>query len=458
MYRTIKFCIGYCNSSLVPTLTPSSINVCPGNSVVLTASSGFSSYQFFANNISLGAPQASPVLTTTPTVSPTTYTVTVTNGQGCTGTSTGVAVTVNAHPIPTFTVTPSPVCQGSSVTLTAQQGFGTYQFFANGVALTGVQPSNTLVTTPLTSPTVYTVVVDTATCPGLSAPISVNILPLPTPTLTASATGICKGGTVTLTATAGFATYQFLANGAPLGGPQASNVITDTPQINTTYSVVVTDSNGCMGTSNVVSVTTGTPIIVTLTSSSSATCLGQSVTLTALPAGQGSYQFFANGGPLGPVQTSNTFVTVPTANPTVYTAQIVIAGCASISNPVTVTPGLCSVLSLDYCCSKTVPPHSTTTLFITVKNVGAAPATNVVVTDVFPSCIDLLLAGGPGWTVTQTLHSLQATLPVLGVGQSATLALRVRVNCPRGSINESTATVTSDADPISESIFIKVCN
>jgi hypothetical protein len=63
--------------------------------------------------------------------------------------------------------------------------------------------------------------------------------------VTASASGF------NLTATAGFAAYQWKLNGSAISG---ANAQTYTAVANGTYTVEVTDANGCKGTSNAVNV------------------------------------------------------------------------------------------------------------------------------------------------------------------------------------------------------------
>jgi hypothetical protein len=56
-----------------------------------------------------------------------------------------------------------------------------------------------------------------------------------------------------LSATAGFVAYQWKLNGSAISGANASN--TYTAVANGTYTVEVTDANGCKGISNAVNVT-----------------------------------------------------------------------------------------------------------------------------------------------------------------------------------------------------------
>src|SRR5205823_13781526 len=90
-------------------------------------------------------------------------------------------------------------------------------------------------------------VTDANGCRATSTPVSVTVNPRPsTPVVTASGpTTFCPGGSVTLTAPAGFS--YLWSNGATT---QSTTVSTSN-----NYSVTVTDANGCSATSAATSVT-----------------------------------------------------------------------------------------------------------------------------------------------------------------------------------------------------------
>jgi hypothetical protein len=106
------------NSNPIPTISgPSSI--CSGNSATLDAGSGYSSYLWSNNATS----QTISVNTTG------TFTVTVSNNSGCTGTSSAV-FTVNSNPTPSITG-PSSICSGNTATLDAGSGYSSYSWSNN---------------------------------------------------------------------------------------------------------------------------------------------------------------------------------------------------------------------------------------------------------------------------------------------------------------------------------------
>src|SRR5207247_64985 len=110
-------------------------------------------------------------------------------------------------------------------------------------------------------------------CSATSAATTVTVNPLPTPSVTASGpTTFCAGGSVTLTASSG-ASYLW-STGATT---QSITVVSSG-----SYSVTVTDANGCSATSDGITVSVDplpTPSIAA--SGPTAFCSGGSVTLTA---------------------------------------------------------------------------------------------------------------------------------------------------------------------------------
>jgi hypothetical protein len=230
--------------------------ICPGGSTTLDAGN-FSSYRW-----STGA------TTRTITVSSAaTYSVTVTNASGCKGTDTATT-TFSTKPTPAITGTLS-FCPGGSTTLNAGTGYNSYAW--TGGATTATNTVSTAGT--------YTVTVTNAAgCSG-SASASVSTYTLPTPYITGG-NGICPSGSTTLTANAGYVSYLW-------SSPSAAA----TPSINATatgsYSVTVTDNNGCVGTSatkTLVQYSNPTPTI----SGTLSFCGGASTTLGA-GLGYGSY-------------------------------------------------------------------------------------------------------------------------------------------------------------------------
>jgi gliding motility-associated-like protein len=213
------------------------VGVCVGQSVQLNASGG-TAYSWTPgaglSNAQIPDPLASPAASTT-------YTVLVTDANGCQNTDS-VLVTVN--PLPVITITPaSSVCIGSSIQLNASGGT-TFQWSPAGTL------DNPNSATPNANPTVnttYTVVVTDGNGCVDSATVDITVNPLPVAQAGAD-TLICEGNSVTLTASGGVGfswTPAQSLNNANIASPVA------TPAAPTTYTVTVTDVNGCTDTDDV---------------------------------------------------------------------------------------------------------------------------------------------------------------------------------------------------------------
>lgn len=277
--------------------------ICTGGSTTLTAS-GAGTYAW---SNSLGSNAGIMVSPTTST----SYTVTVTDANGCTDSETAI-VTVNSLPTAAIGGT-TTICSGSSTTLTASgAGVGTY-LWANSLG------GNAGITVSPTSGTTYTVTITDANGCTDSETASVTVNSLPTASIS-GATQICSGSSTTLTASGG-TTYGWSSS---LGTNAAVSV---SPTSNTTYTVTVTDSNGCTDTESF-SLSVDLPAAVI--SGNTMTCVGGNTVLAA--SGGVNYNWSNSLG------TSATVTVTPTGN-TTYTVTVTNANNCTASASVTVTVG-----------------------------------------------------------------------------------------------------------------------
>jgi len=165
------------------------------------------------------------------------------------------------NPIPTApTATNTSRCGPGSVTLTATGGSnGEYRWYTvatGGTAITG-EVNSSYVTPAVTTSTTYFVAINNGSCESVRTPVVATInIPPAIPAITSSITPvgnaltICSTTSLTLTAPAGFASYNW-SNGAT------------TQQISVSasgnYSVTVTDAGGCASPASISLVVTVTP-------------------------------------------------------------------------------------------------------------------------------------------------------------------------------------------------------
>ena len=232
------------------------------------------------------------------------YILTVTNAAGCTADDT-VSVTVNPLPTVTANASATTVCDGSPVTLTGS-GAATYTWtggVSDGVAF---NPSVT---------DTYTVTGTDANGCMDSASIMVTVNPLPAVTASSTASAICAGDSVTVMGS-GAVTYAWT------GG--VTDMVAFAPAATDTYTVTGTDANGCEDTATVMVTVNALPV-VTASSTASAVCAGDSVTLT----GSGAVTYTWTGGVMDsvafvPAATDTYTVTGTDGNGCMDTATVMV--------------------------------------------------------------------------------------------------------------------------------------
>ena len=274
------------NANPVAVITPSGlVNFCAGGSVDLSANSSMSHYSWMGSS--------TDTVQTITVNSSGTFTVHVEDANGCVDNSDPITVTV--YPLPTPVITPdgpTSFCLGGSVHLTASGGT-TYYWPAQ---------NDSNATIMVNSTGTYVVNVwDSHGCPGTTQQnVTVNNPPVATVT-PPGPVNICSGNPAVLTASpsgTGY-TYQWYNSAGQITGATGE---TYTATVNNSYHVVVTDSNGCVGTSNIVVVTLGAGPTVTIQASPTIGCLlntiyigygPQCVTLNAIAsAGAVHYQWY----------------------------------------------------------------------------------------------------------------------------------------------------------------------
>jgi gliding motility-associated-like protein len=308
---------------LLPQPTAPSVtgaSACPGASATISASgAGAGQYRWYLQAFG-GTPVSGEVnasYTTPPLSAEATYYISAHNGT-CESTRTPLTITMLTAPAKPV-VTASGMltfCEGNSVTLTAPAGF-TYNW-SNSLNTAGISVNQT---------GSYSVKVAAANgCESESSDaISVTVFGKPTkPVISYNrSNAFCQGGSITLSAPAGF-TYQWS------GGEQSQSI---TVNASGNYAVTLTDANDCSSEpSDEVTVTVhNNPSVPVITSPNGNQICQNPLTLQA-PAGY-SYNWSTGA-------TSQT-ISVNTAGD--YTVEVIDGnGCSSLSNVFTVIPGSCN--------------------------------------------------------------------------------------------------------------------
>lgn len=233
------------------TASPTSVTICPGDSVQLMANGG-STYTWSPvaglNNTLISNPVAFPAVSTI-------YTVTGANAAGCSNSAT---VLITVHPPVTVSISMSPaaICQSDSVELTVT-GLSQFEWLPGG------QTFSPFITAPGTT-TTYTVTgSDQYGCFGM-ATAEVTVDPVPVVIAAASDSVVCSGTVVILSASGNAGQYAWApGNGSGstyqvtpadtvayvLTGILGNCISTDTIQINVipapTITFTATPEIGC---------------------------------------------------------------------------------------------------------------------------------------------------------------------------------------------------------------------
>ena len=257
------------------------------------------------NGFSLLGTNNNPIIPTSSSADFGDFMVTVTDSNGCTATD---EITINESPQPTADAGQDDmVCAGESIVLTATGG----QFYAwdtgDNTASTTVNPTST---------TTYTVTVTDGI--GCSASDEVEIIVISNTTADAGLDAeICMGETATLMASGGIS-YMWST------GDNSADINVSPPSTET-FTVTVTDSNGCTATDEA-------EVIVNINTTAEAgpneaICIGESITLTA----SGGVSYIWDTGDnnasttVSPVTITTYIVTVTDSNGCIATDEVEIS-------------------------------------------------------------------------------------------------------------------------------------
>ncbi len=227
------------NGKIIPVITTSNgqFTYCVNGNVSLICDFPVSNFQWYRNGVSLLNANNS----TYPASTNGSYTVSIQDANGCSSTSASVSVASTASPNASFVITNQfDVCQDSMTTLTANSGTGfTYQWQRNNINIPGA--TNQVLNT-VNRGTYLVIVINNNGCSKASSAKSIPQVN-PQATITASASSMCPGEIVPLTANSGSGyTYLWFKNNALISGANQQTYAVTVPA---SYGVRVTNSMGC---------------------------------------------------------------------------------------------------------------------------------------------------------------------------------------------------------------------
>ncbi|MBK5284554.1 MAG: SprB repeat-containing protein, partial [Bacteroidia bacterium] len=276
------------NASTPPQLIASgNVSICQGQSTTLSVA-GTSTYTW--------SPPTALSATTGSTVDANPF-VTITYqiiGQDVNGCVDTAYITVTVNPLPFVFTPPAPsICSGATVNVSIS-GADFYHWSPQTGLSNPNGPDSSSVDVTLVSTTTYTVTGFSFEGCSATASITVIVNPNPQPMIVALGdTSFCAGGSVIL--------EPFVSNPGDTYSWNPNGELT--PQINVTqsgtFTLTVTDVNGCVGTSPPVTVTVhANPIAVISPAGPVLICTNNPTTLSASVGPGYLYQWFLNGNPI----------------------------------------------------------------------------------------------------------------------------------------------------------------
>ena len=313
---------------------------CSTTSINLTAQTSGASptYLWYKDGIATG------ITTSTLAVSAAgSYTVEITDA-GCTSNS-AVSKVLS---LPTTSTATTQACQGGSILISANTtGYNspTYQWevstSSSGGTWTNVSTGGTSATYSATVSGSYRVSVKDgiSSVTSISCPVDVTILALPAfSVIPATTASICAGSTTNLTgaSTATGVSYQWKISGTSIAG---ANTITLTTGLGGSYTLQITDANGCQAESTASIVTVNSyPVVSVSASPALVSCAGSPITLTATSTGSPTYQWqLYTGSTWGNVSSSGTSSTYSATATGSYRVVVTSNSCTSNSAATAVT-------------------------------------------------------------------------------------------------------------------------
>ncbi len=257
-----------------------------------------------------------------------TYTLTVTDKNGCTITA---STTITQPPLLTAAASSSPsTCLGSNGSASVTAAGGTPAYTYNWTP--GGQTNATA--TGLSSGTYTVTVTDNNGC---TTTAQTTVTSIGGPSVSASSTPVkCNGGnTGTASATGSGGTLPYTYNWTPSGGTNA----TATGLSAGTYTITLTDKNGCVATAGVT--VTQPPVLTLAVSNTSVKCNGGSTGTASSTATGGTPAYTYNWAPSGGTNANATGLSAGTYTLTVTDKNGCTATAATtITQPATLTDGI----------------------------------------------------------------------------------------------------------------------
>lgn len=311
-----------------PTASGTGASRCGPGTLTLNASSTTSGATFNWYTAAIGgSPIATGASYTTPSIAATTtYYVSAVN-SGCEGDR--VAVTATVNPLPQISGTGASRCGPGTLTLNASSTVSgaTFNWYATATSPTPLASGASFITPSISSTTTYHVTALSGSCESGRQAVIATVNTPPVVSL-GNDTAVCTGNTLLLDATTVGVTYLW---------DDASTAATRSVNAAGSYHVTLTDANNCTGTDTIVVNINPLPAVALGTDTS--ICDGDIVTLDAGNAGASYVWDDASTGQTRDISTDGEYsVMVTDANGCSKGDTINIALIPPPSGTITATP------------------------------------------------------------------------------------------------------------------------
>ena len=332
----------------IPT-TPTATNTgayCAGATITLATPTVTGATYSWTGPSTFSSTLQNPTRTGATTLMAGTYSVTNTVA-GCTSLAGTTTVIVNAIPTTPTATNTGAYCAGATITLATPTVTGaTYSWTGPSTFTSALQNPTRTGATALMAGT-YSVTNTVAGCTSLAGTTTVVVNAIPT-TPTATNTGAyCAGATITLaTPTVTGATYSWTGPSTFTSALQNPTRTGATTLMGGTYSVTITNTNGCASLAGTTTVIVN-PIPATPTASgNSPVCLGSTILLTTPAVSTATYSWTGPGAFVSSTQNPS-LLTASAGMAGTYSITVTVSGCTSLAGttPVVVSGSVVPTIS-----------------------------------------------------------------------------------------------------------------
>jgi gliding motility-associated-like protein len=309
--------------------------LCAGNTLNLTASSiAGATYSWTGPNGFTSSVQ-NPSISNITVAGAGTYSVTATV-NGCTGAAGTAIVVVNPIPAAPSASSNTPVCTGTTLSLSASAIAGATYSWTGPNGFTSSVQNPTISNVTLAASGTYSVTATVSGCTGSAGTVNVTVNPTPAAPTASSNSPICAGSALNLSAsTVAGATYSWTGPGSFTSAAQNPSIANAATTASGTYSVTVT-VNGCTGAAGTTAVTVNPVPVAPTAGNNGPLCEGATLNLTASAVAGAAYTWSGPNGFTASVQNP-TLSNITLAGAGTYSVTVTVAGCTSSAGITSVT-------------------------------------------------------------------------------------------------------------------------